>query len=70
MTEVKCAKCGNDGSEGGLYVTIDAQWDKARQVWVLEMREDEGGDELDCITCDHRTPSPPFPYGSTVGRTS
>lgn len=51
-----CAKCGNDGGESSLYLTIDAKWDKSAGAWELEEREDDGGGELDCLNCDHRTP--------------
>jgi hypothetical protein len=64
MPTPKCAKCGNDGTAAGLYLTIDALWDGER--WVLEPREDDGGMELDCLKCDHRTPDEDsaFPYGA------
>ena len=67
--EVKCAECGNDGTEGSLYLTIDAKYRNGE--WELEEREDDGGMELDCLECDHRTPfsthegEVPFPYGMT-----
>lgn len=74
MKTPKCGHCGNDGTEGALYLTIDAQWDAERQAWLLREREDEGGGELDCLACDKRTavrgdresdPNGPsgFPYG-------
>lgn len=70
-----CAKCGNDGGEGSLYLTIDARWNKSAGAWELEEREDDGGAELDCLNCDHRTPvmgatndeaESFFPYGLHV----
>lgn len=63
MTKIKCEKCGNDGTEASLYLTIDAKWDG--ENWTLEEREDAGGAELDCLVCDHRTAAPEgiFPYG-------
>jgi hypothetical protein len=64
-----CEECGNDGTKGRLYVTIDARWDAERGGWVLERREDDGGDELDCLACDHRTPLHEvkvFPYDAFV----
>jgi hypothetical protein len=69
MKQPVCAKCGNDGTKASLYLTIDAKWDG--EVWTLEEREDDGGGELDCLACDHRSPFPdddgetPFPYGMT-----
>ncbi len=71
MSAPICAKCGNDGTAGGLYVTVDARWDKEARAWILEARDDEGGRALDCLACDHRTPDPDvapwFPYDTTVG---
>jgi hypothetical protein len=70
MKTIQCEKCGNTGDKASLYLTIDAKWDG--EVWTLEEREDEGGAELDCLECDHRTPFPgedgetPFPYGMTL----
>lgn len=71
MTTPKCAKCGNDGSKAGLYLTIDAKFQPGKG-WELEERTDDGGMELDCLACDHRTPVDDgteggpvsgFPYG-------
>lgn len=63
----KCEECGNDGSMGSLYETIDAKWDSDLKGWVLEQREDDGGSEIDCLNCDHRTESDGvFPYGAVV----
>jgi hypothetical protein len=66
-SKIKCEECGNDGTDGSLYLTIDAKWRDG--VWELEEREDEGGGELDCLNCDHRTEAPEgiFPYGMTFG---
>lgn len=61
-----CEECGNDGTKARLYVTIDASYDAKANAWILEEREDEGGGELDCLECDHRTDAPPFPYEVTV----
>lgn len=61
--KIKCGKCGNDGTAGSLYLTVDAKWNG--ETWELEEREDVGGGELDCFECDHRTEAPEgiFPYG-------
>ena len=63
----RCTKCGNDGSQGSLYLTVDAKWDHVRKQWDLEPREDDGGCEIDCLACDARTEDDPettvFPYG-------
>lgn len=69
-----CMKCGNDGSVAGLYLTVDARYDPAAKAWILEPRDDQGGQELDCLACDTRTPvdamdetglrTSEFPYGS------
>lgn len=70
----KCAKCGNDGSEAGLYLTIDAKFQPGKG-WELEERTDDGGMQLDCLACDHRTdvddgtkggPASGFPYGHFI----
>lgn len=53
--QIKCEECGNDGLNGGLYLTLDARYEPETQTWTLQRREDLGGDELDCINCDHRT---------------
>lgn len=77
MTGPVCAKCGNDGTKGGLFLTIDARYDPAVKGWVLEQRDDSGGQEIDCLACDHRTPEGPqedggpevesgFPYDMVV----
>ena len=66
MSAPICEKCGNDGTKGTLYVTIDARWDHENKCWILDARDDEGGQELDCLNCDHRTEGPEFPYGATV----
>lgn len=67
MLKPKCGHCGNDGSQGALFVTVDARWNYAEQRWDLEPREDDGGCEIDCLNCDERTSDPPedsaFPYG-------
>lgn len=68
---IKCAGCGNDGSEGGLFLTIDARRDNAAGVWIMDERDPgDGGGELDCLACDHRTPiysaASRFPYGLQV----
>lgn len=67
---VKCSKCGNDGSAGALFLTIDARRDAAANGWTLEEREDDGGRSLDCLVCDARTPvtgeEAQFPYGQVV----
>ena len=63
--QIRCEKCGNDGTATALYVQVDARWDGKR--WTLEYREDDGGGGLDCLACDHFTPVAPedghFPYG-------
>lgn len=65
-TAPKCEACGNDGTQGALYVTVDAKWLPDKKAWVLEARENDGGQELDCLACDHHTPSPEFPYGAEI----
>ena len=66
--QIKCAKCGNDGTKASLYLTIDAKWNG--EAWILEERDDDGGRELDCLECDHRTDVREvpeiFPYGMEV----
>jgi hypothetical protein len=67
--ELKCEECGNDGTRSSLFLTIDAKYRDGE--WELEEREDDGGMELDCLECDHRTNfstgdgEVPFPYGMT-----
>lgn len=66
-----CAGCGNDGTRASLYLTIDAKWRPDLGAWELEQRLDSGGQELDCLECDHRTPEDEehetgFPYGYCV----
>lgn len=58
MAEHVCARCGNDGSKGGLYVAVDAyaMWDQHNQRWVLEYRENDPESYLDCLACGHQTP--------------
>lgn len=67
MLTPKCAKCGNDGSRGSLYLTIDARWDYENQRWDLEPREDDGGCLIDCLACNALSDDDPdtstFPYG-------
>lgn len=55
MSAPKCGSCGNDGSDGGLYLTIDARYNPATGMWTLQQREDDGGMEIDCAACDERT---------------
>lgn len=62
MTTPVCAACGNDGTKGALYVTVDARWMPELGVWRLVERDDSGGRVLDCLACDHQTPEPAFPY--------
>lgn len=76
MTGPACAKCGNDGSAAALYLTVDARYDPAAKGWTLTQRDGEGGQELDCLACDHRSPVDDkdeamkaksfFPYQTTV----
>lgn len=72
MEKPICGDCGNDGSKGGLFLTIDAQWRPDLGAWELQAREDDGGAELDCLACDHRTADDPgdsaFPYGLLIRR--
>ena len=66
---IKCEECGNDGTKGSLFLTIDARWSHEAGAWVLERREDIGGEEIDCLECDHRTPAHEldiFPYDMEV----
>lgn len=69
-TAPRCAKCGNDGTEAGLYLTIDARWQPAEQAWELIQRDDSGGRAFDCLACDHSTlaegPASFFPYGKLL----
>lgn len=55
MTTPKCAHCGNDGSEAGLYLTVDAKWRPDIGAWEFEEREDASGMDFDCLACDERT---------------
>lgn len=68
-----CAGCGNDGSQGSLYLTLDALWMPELVAWRLVERDDDGGRSFDCLACDHQTsvngPEALFPYGVDV-RTS
>jgi hypothetical protein len=65
-----CEKCGNDGSEGALYLAIDARWNPATGRWALQERDDAGGRAWDCLACDHTTeadgPAAFFPYGAEI----
>ncbi|MES2300868.1 MAG: hypothetical protein V4521_02140 [Pseudomonadota bacterium] len=66
----RCEECGNDGTDGALYLTIDAQWDSERKGWEMRERDDEGGRSFDCLNCDHRTEAEGaesfFPYGALL----
>ena len=65
---IRCAHCGNDGSQAGLYLTIDARHCPELGGWRLQLMEDGGGRELDCMGCDKTTPvdQTVFPYGMIV----
>lgn len=67
MTKPICEKCGNDGTQGALYLAIDARWDPEAATWQLVERDDQGGRGWDCLACDHVTPrdgqAALFPYG-------
>ena len=68
-----CAHCGNTGavgSDGGLYLAVDARWNAEARGWLLQEREDTGGGAWDCLACDGLTPvhgpAALFPYGATL----
>lgn len=52
MSGPKCKHCGNDGTQGDLYIAVDAKWVPERGTWLLERRD---GEEVDCLACDGRT---------------
>ncbi len=73
MTGPTCAGCGNDGTTGALYLTVDARYIPETKSWRIVEREDDGGMTLDCLACDHRTgvdrgdtPLSYFPYDTDL----
>ncbi len=68
MRKPICAGCGNDGTQGSLYVTVDAKWIPESNSWELVERVEDGGHEIDCLACDHRTSAEgvALPYPMTV----
>lgn len=66
----RCAKCGNDGGKGALYLAVDFRWWPDKVAWETVERDDSGGGGFDCLECDHQTPAPgaesSFPYGAMI----